>query len=230
MIQTRTIEALISFIILIAAYTITGTIAGCFQAWVTKKMGDPTAEEEGYLTLNPFMHIDIVGMIFLLYLGIGWTKHIPINPYNINSTFRTICAYTSQIFMYLFLAFISLVKLELIFGLQVLNLVIPMVMAHTASLSVFSQVYAHYPSSALLLALFLVSVMYLAILLSVLDTIVTGIHILCRLYAPHILENEFLLFVITFASLVLLGGVLKVYVVQLIQFAGTFTASLLGAW
>lgn len=61
---------------------------------VAYSLGDPTAKNEGRLTLNPLKHIDIFGSIILPLLllissvvsggGIifGWAKPVPINPYN----------------------------------------------------------------------------------------------------------------------------------------------------
>jgi Zn-dependent protease len=45
-------------------------------------LGDPTAEGQGRLTLNPLAHIDPVGTLLLPLLGvpIGWAKPVPINP------------------------------------------------------------------------------------------------------------------------------------------------------
>jgi Zn-dependent protease len=54
-------------------------------------LGDPTAKEEGRLSLNPLKHLDPIGSIllplFLMILGgrviFGWAKPVPINPYNL---------------------------------------------------------------------------------------------------------------------------------------------------
>ena len=55
-------------------------------------LGDPTAKEEGRLTLNPLRHLDPFGsvilpaILFFLTQGqgpiFGWAKPVPINPYN----------------------------------------------------------------------------------------------------------------------------------------------------
>ncbi len=55
--------------------------------------GDPTAKNQGRLTLNPLKHIDIFGSIilpFILYITkagflFGWAKPVPYNPYNLKS-------------------------------------------------------------------------------------------------------------------------------------------------
>ncbi|MDD4029355.1 MAG: site-2 protease family protein [Caldisericia bacterium] len=51
------------------------------HAWVAHKLGDPTAEQSGRLTLNPFKHLDPMGTIMLLLFRFGWAKPVPINPY-----------------------------------------------------------------------------------------------------------------------------------------------------
>lgn len=55
--------------------------------------GDPTAKNEGRLTLNPLKHIDLFGSIILpliLYIThsgflFGWAKPVPYNPYNLRN-------------------------------------------------------------------------------------------------------------------------------------------------
>ena len=41
--------------------------------------GDKTAKETGRLTLNPASHLDPVGTLMMLFVGIGWTKPIPVD-------------------------------------------------------------------------------------------------------------------------------------------------------
>ena len=52
------------------------------HAWMADRCGDPTARYLGRLTLNPLRHIDIVGMLMMLFVGIGWAKPVPVNPIN----------------------------------------------------------------------------------------------------------------------------------------------------
>ena len=60
------------------------------HAAMAKHLGDNTAEQQGRLTLNPFVHLDMVGTVILPLLllftsGIflGWAKPVPYNPYNL---------------------------------------------------------------------------------------------------------------------------------------------------
>ncbi|OGL94037.1 hypothetical protein A2317_00125 [Candidatus Uhrbacteria bacterium RIFOXYB2_FULL_41_10] len=58
------------------------------HAWMANIKGDKTAELAGRLTLNPFAHIDWMGVVFLLTLGFGWAKPVPFNPYNLQDPRR----------------------------------------------------------------------------------------------------------------------------------------------
>lgn len=50
------------------------------HAKVAALLGDDTPEKSGRLTLNPFAHIDVMGIIALLMVGIGWAKPVPVSP------------------------------------------------------------------------------------------------------------------------------------------------------
>lgn len=52
------------------------------HAWVAEKCGDPTGRMMGRITLNPLAHLDPLGLVCMLLLGIGWAKPVPVNPRN----------------------------------------------------------------------------------------------------------------------------------------------------
>ncbi len=53
------------------------------------RLGDPTAEREGRLTLNPLAHLDPIGTIMLFFSQlIGWAKPVPFNPANLRNPVR----------------------------------------------------------------------------------------------------------------------------------------------
>lgn len=52
------------------------------HSFVAHKCGDDTPKYAGRLTLNPFRHFDILGLIMFVMVGFGWAKPVPINPYN----------------------------------------------------------------------------------------------------------------------------------------------------
>lgn len=44
--------------------------------------GDDTAKRKRRISLNPFVHLDIVGLVVMLFLGVGWAKPVPVNISN----------------------------------------------------------------------------------------------------------------------------------------------------
>jgi Zn-dependent protease len=50
-------------------------------------MGDPTPRERGRLTLNPFKHLDLVGSVLFVFVGVGWAS-TPIHPENFGADRR----------------------------------------------------------------------------------------------------------------------------------------------
>lgn len=51
----------------------------CAHAFVAKRLGDDTAERQGRLTLNPFAHIDLMGVVMMFVCSIGWAKPTPVD-------------------------------------------------------------------------------------------------------------------------------------------------------
>lgn len=54
-----------------------------FHALAGYWQGDDTAQRAGRLTPNPLAHIDWVGFALMIFVGFGWGKPTPFNPYNL---------------------------------------------------------------------------------------------------------------------------------------------------
>ena len=54
------------------------------HAWTANRMGDPTAKQMGRMSLNPLVHIDLLGLLVMVGSGFrfGWAKPVPVNPFN----------------------------------------------------------------------------------------------------------------------------------------------------
>jgi len=70
--------------IVIVLYLLTGVLVAisvheCSHAWVANALGDPTAKNEGRLSLNPFAHLHPLGTLSLLLLGLGWGKPVHVD-------------------------------------------------------------------------------------------------------------------------------------------------------
>ncbi|WP_039944871.1 site-2 protease family protein [Thermicanus aegyptius] len=53
------------------------------HAWTAYLFGDPTAKNQGRLTLNPLAHLDPIGTILIFIAGFGWAKPVPVNRFRL---------------------------------------------------------------------------------------------------------------------------------------------------
>jgi len=53
------------------------------HAFTAYRLGDDTAARRGRLTLNPLRHLDPLGSAMIFFVGFGWAKPVPVNPYNL---------------------------------------------------------------------------------------------------------------------------------------------------
>ncbi len=67
------------------------------HAWMAHKCGDDTARMMGRMTINPIVHIDPIGTVFLPLMMLslnpgfaifGWAKPVPVNPSNLSNRKR----------------------------------------------------------------------------------------------------------------------------------------------
>lgn len=95
------------------------TIHEAAHGWTAAKLGDPTAQLLGRVTLNPLPHIDPVGtLIFPIMLAIfgfpvfGWAKPVPVNPMNLRNPRKdNIWISAAGPFANLSVAFLSLITI-----------------------------------------------------------------------------------------------------------------------
>ncbi|SEF75138.1 Zn-dependent protease (includes SpoIVFB) [Caloramator fervidus] len=71
-----------TFILTGIAIIVSLTIHEFAHALISVAYGDKTPLYYGRLTINPFAHIDFLGLISLFLLKFGWAKPVPINPNN----------------------------------------------------------------------------------------------------------------------------------------------------
>lgn len=71
-----------NFIVFIVALVAAVTFHEFSHAFVAQQLGDYTARSLGRVSLNPIRHLDLFGSLAFLFMGFGWGKPVPINPYN----------------------------------------------------------------------------------------------------------------------------------------------------
>lgn len=52
------------------------------HAFTASLLGDKAVKQRGRLSLNPLSHIDPIGAMFMILIGFGWAKPVPIDPRN----------------------------------------------------------------------------------------------------------------------------------------------------
>jgi len=190
MFSLENVESIVGLMTIVLAYFFVVTISGYFRAWVAVKMGDETPEYMGFLSLSPFKHADPIGFVFLILLGFGWGRYIPIMPFNITGRFRKLklfIANFSDVFANLLIATISLTGLVIYFGRYVLSRALQMILLPSGGTALFSLIKSInmiksslvmlYPTSSSLgisMVLITIAIMYLSVLLAVLNFIISG--------------------------------------------------------
>src|SRR3989338_4210818 len=53
------------------------------HAFMADHLGDPTPRLAGRLTLDPRSHLDPLGTLLLFFVGFGWGKPVPFDPFNL---------------------------------------------------------------------------------------------------------------------------------------------------
>jgi len=74
------------FLVLLPIVLVSLTLHELGHAYVAWKLGDPTAKEQGRLTLNPIAHLDPLGTLMfaltalIANLPFGWARPVPVRP------------------------------------------------------------------------------------------------------------------------------------------------------
>jgi Zn-dependent protease len=86
----------LSYIVVsIAIVLLSLTVHEAAHAWSADRLGDPTARLLGRVSLNPLVHIDLIGTVLLPLIAavsgfpiIGWAKPVPVNVSRLRHTRR----------------------------------------------------------------------------------------------------------------------------------------------
>ncbi len=85
MIQLLIQQQYVLFILIAFALIFSLTCHEYGHGKVASLIGDDTAKRAGRLTLNPIPHIDPVGLLMVLLIGIGYARPVPTNPRKFNT-------------------------------------------------------------------------------------------------------------------------------------------------
>lgn len=214
MIKLETVEFLRGLIAFVIAYFPTVTFAGYFETWIAKKFGDYTAYEAGYLTFNPLIHMDPLGLaIIVLSPHFGFGARIPMNPNNVQGrlkSFKIALLFFSRAIAHFILLILSLAAL---------------IFLHLK----FAGFFIYSKPSPLVLTLFLIFQALLSLnIISVMLYVIMGLlRNLIHFFLPDLeLRSGFMslaIFLLPFLMIIVLGPYIQEILIN-------FSASILGPW
>ena len=237
MINLRFAQRLVGLISFFLAYVLVVTIAGFFRACTARKMGDATGQELGFMTLNPLVHIDPFGLIFLFLLYFGWGRHVPVNPFNIYGRFRKlklILVHLADVIAYLLIAILGIILLIFLFDVHILGVARIMILDMNYLTHLYlAQMYPHYPSLTISIGFITVAIVYLSVVLGVLHLIVNTLSVGMFLFAErrplqYSTHNNVMILLISLILIVFFSGPLRYLAIKFIAYIGFFVAHILG--
>ncbi len=228
MLNLRSTELIITLITFFLAYAFAVTIAGAFRALIAEKMGDDTAESMGLVSLNPLVHIDLIGLFFLFVFFFGWGRYVPINHLNIEDPWRRLkitLAYLADTAAYFVSALIGLTVLIIAVG--------PRMLLVAQQMLVCKQNMTHYflvtscpmlSSMTITLSFIIIAYVYLNVVLGVLtfilNTFSLGVFYVVDRAHGHKEINHYLILLIPIIFIILFSEPMRLLTIQLISAAG----------
>jgi Zn-dependent protease len=108
MIQLLLNGQILVFILLLFCLILSLTFHEYGHGLMARWYGDRTAEQQGRLTLNPFAHIDPMGLLMVVFIGFGYAKPVPTDPRNYRSRWGVLSVAAAGPLMNLILAFFAI--------------------------------------------------------------------------------------------------------------------------
>jgi Zn-dependent protease len=108
MIQLILQQQYVLFVLIAFALIFSLTFHEFGHAKVASLIGDDTARRAGRLTLNPIPHIDPLGLLMVLLIGIGFAKPVPADPRNFNTRWGVMLVAAAGPAMNLLLAIVTI--------------------------------------------------------------------------------------------------------------------------
>ncbi|MBA2306887.1 site-2 protease family protein [Candidatus Dependentiae bacterium] len=135
---------LITIILSIIAFITAVTIHEFCHALMAYMLGDPTAKQQGRLSLNPLSHIDPLGLLCMLIIRIGWARPVPFDARNFKfPRFFSVLVALAGPFSNILLALLSVIILHS-FPLT----------SHNGSLAPFTLFFQYFAANNVMLGIF----------------------------------------------------------------------------
>lgn len=236
MITLSNAEWFFSLIILVVVYYISVVINGIVQTYMALIFGDSTAEEIGYLTPNPLVYFDPLSFIFLVLFHLGLPVSVPINPFNIKEPYKILKMFFlhfTESFVSIFLAFFSLAIAVFAYGdIFVAKLANSMFFTRTAPLKEATIYFTEHSSLSIVLALILISFVFLNIFMAAFSLIFNGVRFILILGFEkgykYIAYADYLFIFGSYLIILFFADPLRYYLLRLILWSACKIAHLFG--
>lgn len=105
----------IAFIVMVMALIFHNMV----QAYVAQRLGDPSPRLAGFMAFDPQRQLDPIGVVFLLLLGFGWPRTIPVNSRNYRNRGRAEAwVWMAGVGAYLVVGFLSMLVAAIFLALD----------------------------------------------------------------------------------------------------------------
>lgn len=216
------------------AYCLSETLAGAFQAWLARAFGDDTAADLGFISLHPGTHIDLVGMICLLFFGIGWGNSVPVNHSHIDVRFHKLKVFLvvlAQTFIHMVTATISIALLVGIYGMNILKAIIPMIANYDLlSPRTLDMVYPNLSPLTTVLTFIVISIIYINAIFAafslIFDLFRFGLRTFMERNSNYLPYADIIAFLVPLILILFLGPYVRLLIIYTICYIGSLLGSL----
>jgi len=73
------LSSFLDLLLVLPAMLIAITVHEFSHGMVADALGDPTPRQSGRLSLNPLVHLDLLGSLMIIIAHFGWAKPVPVN-------------------------------------------------------------------------------------------------------------------------------------------------------
>lgn len=172
-----TIDFLATVICVLCAYLVSVPLVNKATTFVATSFGDTTARDEGYASFNPANHIDVVGLMLVIFFGLGWGSQVPVDPSRVRSRHKIlalIAIFATETIAALSLALISLVLLMVCYGLPTIVFAAQVMATRLVPLHDFAESFPEWSSLAIVGALLLIAFLFFNLFIASLSAIMNS--------------------------------------------------------
>jgi hypothetical protein len=228
-------ESLTTTILLLCAYAVCATVTEVGQAWIAHRMGDDTAAEADWLNLNPLAHIDLIGVLFVIFLNFAWVRIIPVNPltnYHDNKG-RLALIYFSQALISIVMALFLFAVLLLWLGPTCIYFAVSMFGSESVPLKDILNAFPDKSSFSILVSLFIISLIIYSIFIATISLIANGFRFFYSMYWESNRDQEpypdYIIWIIAFIVVMFLAEPVRRLLLKLIIYGSLIIGHLCGA-